>query len=688
MPGGMATRSSFPAMDGFQNPSLGRSSSMMVGPPAFQFKFEAGVPGTTPPASTGSAERPLSRERTQNTSEETPLLPTRCESQAAVAVGAPTAIAPPATVVRGRQGILGKQESPFYGVSQESVGCTMQLDECVARCRREVQAIAAECRSRCRKYCDPDFPADERSLYINGRFPAHGGALALDQLPATWRRASEGALAGVAAAAGGQPSPDPSAPFPQHGTGDPAEVLIPGSLGGVELLGALAAVRMAGKEPRELIVWREPEAGVYGVRLFKDGEWIYEILDDNLPLGAGGQPSCSIAVSQNEPQDWPALVEKAYAKVHGSYEAVAQGSEAEALEDVLGMGATSVEVVDFPIWGELWQHLQAKKRRGCLQLAVRRQERAGEALTSGLISGYGYPLTRLELVDGEMICELQNPWPRGAWAGRWGPGSPELVCRRGRREVEPTPGGCNPFWMSIQDFCKHFTEVLEARLVPSQWQSCAVTCSTERPSYPLISVASPTQAIFVLTQSDRRWSKKAEYDNALGLKVYRCRIVAPPQNAVGVKQNVSSPFKNLELLAERPMSKAHTVVLEVARLEPTCLYIAAVESEHGCTYANLRILTAMAPRFRELSAPESSYFLQAQTTAPHAIDTDSFSSQGSVENNMNGANVGAVNARSDPMKDGYDPGLQNGWNDWADDDDLIKVPKFLQACMGSCTGEC
>jgi hypothetical protein len=349
-------------------------------------------------------------------------------------------------------------------------------------------------------------------------------------------------------------------------------------------------------------------------------------------------------------------------------------------------------MADFPIWGELWQHLDAKKRRGCLQLAVRRQERPGEVLTSGLISGYGYPLTRLEMVDGEMICELQNPWPRGAWAGRWGRHSPELVCRQGRRELEPSPDSCNPFWMSIQDFCKHFTEVVEARMVPTFWQSAVVTCSSERPSYPLISVASPTQALFVLTQTDRRWARRPEYDNAIGLKVYRCRIVAPPQNTVGVRQNVSSPFRNLELLAEQPLSKAHSAVVEVARLEPNSLYIAAMESEYGCAYASLRVLTASAPRFRELSAPESSYFLQAQPDAPHAIDTDSFSSQGSMENNSNAANVaaGRPNARMDPMKRGFDGGAQDGWRDWGnnDDDIVIRMPPFLQACMGTCDGEC
>merc|ERR1712232_550253 len=180
------------------------------------------------------------------------------------------------------------------------------------------------------------------------------------------------------------------------------------------------------------------------------------------------------------------------------------------------------------------------------------------------------------------------------------------------------------------DFCKHFTDVFEARLVSAGWQTASVICSSERPSHPLLSVPSTTQAIFVLTQSDRHWAKQDEYMSGLGLRIYRCRVVAPPRDAVGVRQNVSSPFRNLELLVQKPITKARSVVAEVARLEPNCLYIAAMDTEYRTEFATLRVFTAAAPRFRELSAPESQYFLQAQASAPTAIERhDSFSSQGS-----------------------------------------------------------
>jgi hypothetical protein len=240
--------------------------------------------------------------------------------------------------------------------------------------------------------------------------------------------------------------------------------------------------------------------------------------------------------------------------------------------------------------------------------------------------------------------------------------------------------------MSIQDFCKHFTDVVEARTISPHWQCAAVISSTDRPSYPLISVSAPTQAMFVLSQPERRWEHQREYGNSIGLRVYRCRVVAPPKNSVAMKQNVSSPFKNMELLTKRELTKAHSVVVEIGRLEPHCLYIAVIDSEYRSSSLKLRVFTATAPRLRELSSPETQYLLQAQATAPEAQDRDSFDSEGGADNPMShGMRGHAVPYDANPN----DPQFQcddvyHEWSHRGSKTDANSLTRMVQACVATC----
>jgi hypothetical protein len=261
--------------------------------------------------------------------------------------------------------------------------------------------------------------------------------------------------------------------------------------------------------------------------------------------------------------------------------------------------------------------------------------------------------------------------------------------------------GYQSFWMGIQDFCRHFTHVIETRGVPASWQSAAVTCSSERPSYPLVSVTGHAQAVFVLSQPDERLSPAERrvgdegYARGIGLRIYRCRIVAPPPNSVGVRQNVSSPFRNLEMLVEKTAVKARSVVVEVPRLEPASLYVAVADSESPLECATLRVLTSSAMRFRELSAPESTYFLEAQETAVAVAEFDSFTTEASEE-----AREHVASRQRDPRQDSMvrPPDAREvegfaGWRDWLSEvEDAFgpaPMPPFLKACLTSCgAGDC
>ena len=68
--------------------------------------------------------------------------------------------------------------------------------------------------------------------------------------------------------------------------------------------------------------------GVYQIRLCKDGYWAVITIDDMLPVRANG----TIAYASGARlQLWPALIEKAFAKMHGSFAAIVGGHCDECL---------------------------------------------------------------------------------------------------------------------------------------------------------------------------------------------------------------------------------------------------------------------------------------------------------------------------------------------------------------------
>jgi calpain-15 len=75
--------------------------------------------------------------------------------------------------------------------------------------------------------------------------------------------------------------------------------------------------------------------GIYTLRFFKDGNWKTVTVDNRLPCTPKGQllfSRCSV----DPTEIWVPIVEKAYAKLHGNFEVLGQGTVPYALK-VLGV---------------------------------------------------------------------------------------------------------------------------------------------------------------------------------------------------------------------------------------------------------------------------------------------------------------------------------------------------------------
>ena len=107
-----------------------------------------------------------------------------------------------------------------------------------------------------------------------------------------------------------------------------------GAVGDSYLLAAARAVAsLAPAELRRLFVECNPTWGVYGVLFFKNGGWDWVIVDDIIAVKSDNSPLYASCGSQ---ELWPMILEKAYAKLHGNWDALDGGDALAALRDLTG----------------------------------------------------------------------------------------------------------------------------------------------------------------------------------------------------------------------------------------------------------------------------------------------------------------------------------------------------------------
>jgi len=108
-----------------------------------------------------------------------------------------------------------------------------------------------------------------------------------------------------------------------------------GILGDCWLLGSFLILSTHAELLQNLIVFDGLEYGFAVFQFFKNGRWQYVIVDSRIPYNPQSKtPLYGHCADPNE--FWVPLMEKAYAKLHGCYEALQGGSMAESLVDLTG----------------------------------------------------------------------------------------------------------------------------------------------------------------------------------------------------------------------------------------------------------------------------------------------------------------------------------------------------------------
>nr|XP_022333310.1 calpain-B-like isoform X6 [Crassostrea virginica] len=327
-----------------------------------------------------------------------------------------------------------EKKDPFSGVINQS------YDEIKRRCQEEGCLFE-----------DPEFEAEDSSIFFSRAPPR----------PFEWKRPHEICDNPVFIA-------DGASRFDVQ----------QGELGDCWLLAAIASLtvnqRLFAKVVPPDQSFEDGYCGLFRFHFWRQGEWVEVVVDDRLPTYYG-QLTFMHSVDKNE--FWSALLEKAYAKLEGSYESLKGGSTCEAMVDFTGGVSEFFDLRKAPpnLFSIMLKASQRGSLMGCSIDADPNQLEA--RLSNGLVMGHAYSITSVLLMDIETpsmsgkipMVRVRNPWGNEAeWKGRWSDQSREwsLIPDSQKESMGLTFDDDGEFWMSFDDFSKNFEKLEICNLGP------------------------------------------------------------------------------------------------------------------------------------------------------------------------------------------------------------------------------
>uniref|UniRef100_A0A7S2NM39 Calpain catalytic domain-containing protein n=1 Tax=Haptolina brevifila TaxID=156173 RepID=A0A7S2NM39_9EUKA len=282
-----------------------------------------------------------------------------------------------------------------------------------------------------------------------------------------------------------------------------------------------------------------------------DDDWQVVLIDDRIPVGSDARP----AFCRNPDPNiyWAIIIEKAYAKFAGSYEAMQGGTVVQGLEDLTGgigykFDLEKREKEWIPpkgsdpdrLWSEIMEKFATEHVIGCAN-NTKGQERP-QTTKMGLLLNRAYAIVTGGEFEDNRLMRLRVPLNEDGtaleWNGKWSDDSKQWNNRLRQMLAYGSDSEDGCFWMAYKDLCRHFNKVYMCRMLDDLWTRVAVRSrwmdetaggctnfiSWRNNNQWLLTITRPnTKMVIKLSQPDARKSagNGRHYSNAIGFYILK-----------------------------------------------------------------------------------------------------------------------------------------------------------------------
>ncbi|KAL4444732.1 hypothetical protein ABPG74_015940 [Tetrahymena malaccensis] len=239
--------------------------------------------------------------------------------------------------------------------------------------------------------------------------------------------------------------------------------IIPGQLSNYWFLSSVALLAEKQECLKRLFLTQDiNEQGLYRVKICKNGEWQSVNVDDYFPCYPLDGPIFSHIDSQQDEdqsdiskssnnnchQTWLLILEKAYAKIHGDYFKLKNGSQKKCENALIDLTGCPVEKIKLDSNFDISIIENYKNKRGYL-MNLQKEDKQKDT------TGFAYYIIRLVYYNNTWLFNIRDIWENLQWDGEWG-NRREQWDEPAKKYITPDLNDPKQTWMKLDSVKEQF----------------------------------------------------------------------------------------------------------------------------------------------------------------------------------------------------------------------------------------